>query len=99
MSRRSAPGSGGARAPTGEGTKDTNAARRFWVQVKPGARESGLEEGADGLWLARVRAPPVDGKANDELVGLVAARFGCPRGSVRIRAGASGRRKWVEIEP
>lgn len=99
MSRRSAPGPGGARAPTGEGSGDPSVARRFWVQVKPGARESGLEEGADGLWRARVRAPPVDGKANEELVGLVAARFGCPRGAVRILAGASGRRKWVEIEP
>lgn len=99
MSRRSAPRPDDARAPTGEGTADPTVARRFPVQVKPGARESCLEEGADGLWRARVRAPPVDGRANEELVGLFAAHFGCPRGSVRIRSGAGGRRKWVEIEP
>ena len=67
------------------------------VKAKPGARVSSLEAQPDGTWIARLKAPPVDGKANAELVALVAAHFGCRKSEVRIRSGASGRMKLVEI--
>jgi uncharacterized protein (TIGR00251 family) len=68
------------------------------LKVKPGARVSQLTAQPDGTWLAQLKAPPVDGKANAELVALVAAHFGCRRAQVTIRAGAGGRRKLVRIE-
>lgn len=68
------------------------------LKVKPGAQVSRLTEQPDGTWLAEVKAPPVDGKANAELVALVAAHFGCRRAQVSIRVGAGGRRKLVRIE-
>jgi hypothetical protein len=73
--------------------------RTIQVKVKPHARASSLEEPqGGGPWVARVKAPPVDGKANAELVALVAERFGCPKSAVSIRSGASGRLKLVQIE-
>ena len=68
------------------------------IKVKPNARASGLEELGDGTWLARIQAPPVDGKANEELVALVARHFGLPKARVALKRGASGRRKWVQVE-
>jgi uncharacterized protein len=68
------------------------------IKVKPGSRTSGLEALADGSWLARIQAPPVDGKANRELVELVARHFAVRRSQVSIKSGASGRIKRVEIE-
>jgi len=68
------------------------------VKVKPNARTSELVQAADGTWLARLKSPPVDGRANEELVALVARQFKCPKGSVSIKAGASGRTKLVEVE-
>ncbi len=50
------------------------------------------------MWLARLKSPPVDGKANKELVALIAARFVCPKSAVSIKSGASGRVKWVQVE-
>jgi uncharacterized protein (TIGR00251 family) len=67
------------------------------VRVKPNARVSSLEEGGSGPWLARLKAPPVDGKANRELVILIARHFGCPKSAVSIKSGASGRMKLVTI--
>ena len=67
------------------------------VKVKPNARESTLEQEPSGTWLARLKAPPVDGKANAELVGLVARRFGCARSDVSIKSGAGSRMKLVKI--
>ena len=67
------------------------------VKVKPNARVSELTQGPDGTWTARVKAPPVDGKANEELIRLVAAHFRCPKSAVAIKSGASGRTKRIEV--
>jgi uncharacterized protein YggU (UPF0235/DUF167 family) len=69
------------------------------VRVKPNARESSLEQSPDGTWIARLKSPPVDGRANEELVALVAERFRCRRAAVRIKAGAAARVKVIEVEP
>jgi uncharacterized protein (TIGR00251 family) len=68
------------------------------IRVKPNAREQALTEQADGSWLATIKAPPVDGKANAALVALVADHFGCRRAQVSIKVGGSGRRKLVRID-
>ncbi len=68
------------------------------VKVKPRAKVSELSRNADGTWIARLKAPPVDGKANRELVDLVAEAFKCRKAAVTIKAGAAGRTKLVRIE-
>jgi len=68
------------------------------VKVKPGARVAELVELEDGTWLARVKAPPVDGKANAALIELVAQHFGLRKAQVSIKSGASARMKLVQLE-
>lgn len=67
------------------------------IRVRPGARASALVAQDDGSWLATLKSPPVDGKANAELVALVAARFGCRKAEVTIKSGAGGRVKLVVV--
>lgn len=52
------------------------------VKVKPHARASSFEAVDDGSWLAQLKSPPVEGKANEEL----------------IMSGATGRMKLVRID-
>ena len=68
------------------------------VKVKLHARASSLEQSADGSWLARLKSPPVDGKANAELIALVADHFNCRKADVVIKSGASGRMKLLKVE-
>ena len=68
------------------------------VKVKPNARVSLLEQVEGGAWLAQLKSPPVDGKANEELLALVARHFGCRKSAVSLKSGASGRIKLVRIE-
>ena len=68
------------------------------VKVKPNARVSALTQADSGEWLAQLKSPPVDGKANLELIALVAAHFGCRKSAVTIKGGASGRMKLVKVE-
>jgi uncharacterized protein len=73
-------------------------ARFLQVKVKPNARASALQDMGDGLWTAQIKSPPVDGRANEELVALVARHFGCRKSAVSIQSGASGRLKRIRID-
>jgi uncharacterized protein len=73
-------------------------ARLIQVRVKPNARTSTLTQAADGSWLAKVKAPAIEGRANAELIALVAQRFHCVQAAVSIKSGASGRLKLVKID-
>jgi uncharacterized protein (TIGR00251 family) len=68
------------------------------VRVKPNSRFSLLTQSADGSWVAHVKAPAIEGRANRELVALIAEQFHCVKGAVRIKSGAGGRMKLVRIE-
>ncbi|MFX8008231.1 DUF167 domain-containing protein [Acinetobacter baumannii] len=45
-----------------------------------------------------MKAPPVDGKANAELIALVAKHFGVAKSAVDIDSGGGSRFKRVRIE-
>jgi uncharacterized protein (TIGR00251 family) len=68
------------------------------VKVKPNARVSTLSEMPDGTWLAQLKSPPVEGKANEELVALIAQHFDLRKSQVSVKSGASGRVKLVKLE-
>jgi uncharacterized protein (TIGR00251 family) len=67
------------------------------VKVKPRSPVSELLREASGEWVARLKSPPVDGKANAELIALIAQRFGCAKAAVSIVSGASARTKRVRL--
>ena len=67
------------------------------VKVTPRARVSSLTQIADSTWVAKLKSPPVDGKANAELIVLISEHFKCRKSAVSIKAGASGRMKLVRI--
>jgi len=68
------------------------------IKVKPNSRASLLQRKDDGTWLAQIKSPPVDGKANEELIALVARHFKCHKSDVSIKSGGSSRIKLVQIE-
>lgn len=67
------------------------------IKAKPNARSSALLRQDDGSWLAQLKSAPVDGKANEELIALVAHQFGCAKSAVTIKSGSGGRLKRVVI--
>jgi uncharacterized protein (TIGR00251 family) len=73
-------------------------ARIIQIKVKPNSRASLLEEKEDGTFLAQLKSPPVDGKANEELLRLVAKHFGRRQSDVSIKTRGSSRTKLVRIE-
>ena len=68
------------------------------VRVHPGAAGDAVAVLEDGTLDVRVRARAVEGKANDALVRLLAARSGLRRRGVRLASGARSRRKLVQLD-
>ncbi len=46
----------------------------------------------------RIAAPPVDGKANTQLIRFIAKQFGVSKASVHINSGESSRQKTLSID-
>jgi uncharacterized protein (TIGR00251 family) len=71
--------------------------RVIQIKVKPNSHSSLLEQNEDGTFVAQLKSPPVDGKANEELIALVAKHFGCRKSEVSIKSGGSSRTKLIQI--
>ena len=72
--------------------------RTLSLKVKPNARHARLTEQADGTWLAEVNAPPVEGKANEAVIALVASHFGLAKSRVTIKSGAASKLKRLVLQ-
>lgn len=68
------------------------------VNVKPNSKTQAIEILDDGSLVIRLKSSPIDGKANAELIALLAKQFAVPKASVHIKSGQTSRRKLVEID-
>jgi hypothetical protein len=69
------------------------------VRLTPrGGRDAVTGVRADGVILARVSAPPVDGKANAALCRLLAKALGVAPSRVTIVRGQTARDKVVRVD-
>ncbi len=71
---------------------------RLPVRLQPRASANEVTGERGDAVAVRVTAPPVDSKANEALIALVADRLGLAKSRVSIVHGATGRDKLIEIE-
>jgi len=67
------------------------------VRVQPGARADAVVGEHAGVLRVRLRAPAVDGRANEALRAFLAARLGTAKSCIEILKGASSRIKSVAV--
>jgi len=67
------------------------------VKVKPNAHKNEVKQIDTNNFVVSVTAPPVEGKANEKLIEVLAEHFGKPKRSIMILHGGTGRIKIVEI--
>ncbi|MFN8008360.1 MAG: DUF167 domain-containing protein [Terriglobia bacterium] len=68
------------------------------VKVSPGAARSEIQGVENESLKVRLAAPPVDGKANEELIRILSRALGIPKSNVSIRKGHSSRRKLLQVD-
>lgn len=70
---------------------------KITVRVKPNARKNEIKQIDATNFFMSVTAPPVEGKANEKLIEVLADYFGRPKRSITILRGIGGKMKIVEI--
>lgn len=71
---------------------------RLPVHVQPGARQNSLAGIREGVLYVRIAAPPVKGKANQELIRFLSGILAVSRSSLTIEKGLTSKRKTVRID-
>jgi hypothetical protein len=68
------------------------------IRVQPRAKTDAIEKIHDGRLKVKIKAPPVDRKANRALHVLLATQFGVTTQKVEIVRGSAGRDKTIAID-
>lgn len=73
------------------------------LKVTPGARRNEILGWEDDypqigrVLRVKIAAPPVEGKANKEIVAFMAKTLGIPKSAVELLHGSTGRIKLIQI--
>lgn len=67
------------------------------IRVTPRSRRSCIELDAHGVLRARLASPPEDGRANHELIELLAKGLNMPRRDISIESGLTSRIKRIRV--
>jgi uncharacterized protein (TIGR00251 family) len=67
------------------------------IRVQPRAKRDEVVGERAGAIVIRLKAPPVDGKANAALIAFIANAANVPRSRVEIVRGATAREKVVRV--
>jgi len=74
---------------------------KLFVHLTPNAKHEKIEKQTDlqgqEVRKIRVKAPPIDGKANKALINFLAEHLDLPKSSISIIHGQTGRHKVVKI--
>ena len=77
--------------------RSTESGVTLAVRAQPGAKKTAITgvygEGAAAQLKIAVQAPPVEGRANSELIAFLAETFGLPKSKVEIVSGELSRSK------
>lgn len=68
------------------------------VQVVPNAGRTAVAGLHDGALRVRLAAPPIEGRANAELLQWLARALGLPRRAVTLAGGELSRRKRLRVD-
>ncbi len=70
---------------------------RIYIKVSPRTSKNEVVKISEGEYRVRLTAAPVDGKANEALIELLAKHFKVSKSMVRIVGGKTARIKMVDI--
>lgn len=72
--------------------------RTISVNVQPRARRRKIEQIGAAEYRVSVHSPPEKGKANKEVIEILALTFNLPKNAVKIIRGDKSRQKVVSLE-
>jgi uncharacterized protein (TIGR00251 family) len=69
----------------------------FDVRVIPRSSKSEIVGSLDGALKVKLKSPPIDGAANEELIKLLSKRFSVPRSALEIFSVHTSKKKRLRL--
>ena len=69
----------------------------LYLKIKPDQRLDRVE-GSEKQWLVKIKAPAVDGKANEHLINYLCDILDLPKSKIILKKGHTSRHKCLEID-
>lgn len=70
---------------------------KIFVKIKPQSKKNRLEKQDDGDYIAYVKEPAREGRANEAVCDLLADYFNVARSRIRLILGKTSREKLYEV--
>lgn len=71
----------------------------LWLRIQPKAsKDAFVGPYGESEFKVALSAPPVEGKANAQLIAFIAKQFGLPRSNIRLEQGESSRSKRLRLK-
>ena len=67
------------------------------VEVKTNSKEVKVEKITDNIYKVRLSATPIEGKANKQLVSILAEYFKVSKNQIEIKSGKTSKTKMLVI--
>ena len=71
---------------------------KITARVQPNASQNKVVGLKDEVWQVRIAAPPVKGKANQELISFLSSILGVSKSNLTIEKGITSQNKLVTIK-
>ena len=71
---------------------------KIFVLVKPNCRQESVEKMEAGSYVIRVNAPPIEGRANERVIELLAKALGVAKTRLELISGHKGKRKTFRLD-
>ena len=68
------------------------------IHVIPRSKHVEVKKVSEDSLRIKVLSPPVDGRANNELIAVLGRYYNKPKSAIRIRKGLRSRNKVIEIK-
>lgn len=70
----------------------------LFIRVQPRSSKDGFAEVMENVRKLRIKAAPVDGKANDHLIRYLSKLLGVPKSRIQVETGHTSRNKRVRVK-
>lgn len=70
----------------------------FSVKIKPKAKSNSVEMKEDGSVEVRVTSPPIENRANEQCIALLAEKLSVPKSSLSIIKGHHSKEKIIACD-
>jgi hypothetical protein len=71
--------------------------KRITIRVQPNAKKSEVVGCIDGVWKIKLKAPAIEGKANEALIKFLAKKIGVAQSEIEIVRGKTARTKILKL--